>query len=135
VLKKHQIQEAVFFSDKARFTIIRHTQTTKITDTDVKQIPTYCIKFPLCDLKIRAWCAVSVCQVTQPRFFEETNTNYYIQIILTPLLRRLTEKYPMHTIHFLCKDGRTVFKGKLSKFQNKSFITFQEIFSEHARPV
>jgi hypothetical protein len=68
-------------------------------------------------------------------FFEETNTNYYIQIILTSLLRRLTEKYTMHTTHFLCKDGRTVFKVKLSKFQNKSFITFQEIFSEHARPV
>jgi hypothetical protein len=44
----------------------------------------------------------SVCAKSQvPVFFKETNSNHYLQLILTPLLRKLTKAEKMYNPHSL----------------------------------
>jgi hypothetical protein len=59
---------------------------------------------------------VSACKIVGPAFLEETSLDDYFKLILTTLFSELVKRR-YGTIHFLCKDWRTVFfEEKLLKF-------------------
>ena len=48
---------------------------------------------PLHVLKVTVWCAVSECKIIKQIFFTETiNSYHYIQLILSPFFRELTQE-------------------------------------------